>query len=794
MKRPLCIVCGVLILCIVLFVRGFPPHIPVSEKYDGEEILLSGKIINRERHISNKEETTVIYLKSVQTADIYSQKFPVRETGSQEEKENQIKGIICYLKPDSLDSDMRIGAQIHVKGSFQAIPRAGNPGEFDAALYYYAQGFSGRLFQAEVISEGREYSRIREALSRFRGYLERQIDRVYEGEEAGLLKAVLLGSKAEVDSGVKELYQRSGIIHILAISGLHISVLGMGLYRLLRRLTVPVTPSAVISFVFLLLYGAMAGNGISIVRAVGMFGIKGLGKIWGRTYDLVTALALMGLFLLIEQPLYACHSGYWLSFGSVAGIGVIYPAAEKLFVFGKPSGGIKAIAVKGGKMMTQMLLSGLSVTIMTAPVMLWFYYEIPVYSVILNLLVIPVMTVVLVLGVTNLCYLLALGGLTWPVFLLPAKGIGTIHHWIFELFEGLCLLNEKLPGHTVVAGKPALLQVFLFYACLAGALILVQFRLRSQFRSQFRFRSGFRFHSCSGFRFRYTAAFGLVLAAFLILFYKKGIGFSAAALDTGQGNTGVILYEDTAFIIDAGSSSRKDTGKNVLIPYLKYHGISKVEAVFVTHPDEDHYNGVLELLEKARGEGLTVGRLVLPEIRSLSVSGGPAMQKLVQAAEAENIPVLYASKGLQLKRGDVTIRCLHPDGKDYGEDSNSYSQVLLIKYHLFSMLFMGDAQGEAEKDALEAMKEMQTGKVTVLQVGHHGSEHGTKEGLLSYLEPRMAVISCGKGNRYGHPHPTVLKRLEKAGSKVHITWMTGAVIINTDGKSMRIKKFRESFP
>ncbi len=782
MKRPLCTICCVLILCITVFMWLFPPRIPVFEEYDGEEMLITGSVEKKELHTVNNKETLVIYLKSVQAADVYSQTFPVPGTISNGKEVQKIKGIICYLNRDS--KNCRIGANVTVKGRFQAFLRPGNPGEFDAALYYAGLGYQGRMVQAEILSEGRGYNRLRESLYQIRWRLGKYIDGIYEQKDAGLLKAVLLGEKAEVDSEWKELYQKSGIVHILAISGLHISVLGMGMYGLLRKLTVPVTVSAVCSFLFLVFYGIMVGNGISVLRAVGMFGIKSLGRIWGRTYDLITSLTLLGCLLLLEQPLYVYYSGFWLSFGSVAGIAILFPILQELIKIDKKY-----------KKMTHAFLAGLSVTVMTAPIMLWFYYEIPVYSVFLNLLVLPIMTIVMVLGVGNLAYLSMIytllgcgafeGGITeWAVekyslLFLPAKYISKVHHLIFNLFEWLCNMTERLPGNLFLRGRPALFQIVLFYIGLTAALLLCC-RKKS-------------YEKC---RRKVQCAVGgmIFFCAVCVLLYQENSGFSVTALDVGQGNAGVILYQDTAVIIDAGSSSRKNVGKDILLPFLKFHGIRVVEAAFVTHPDEDHYNGVLELMESAKREGIRIKMLVLPDIANPVVRDGPAMQKLVQTAETQNIPVVSMEKGMQFQKKDMTITCMHPDDRDYGEDTNSYSQVLLIKYHLFCMAFMGDVQGEAEASALQEMQTMQTGTVTFLQAGHHGSKNASGQELLSYLQPEYTIISCGKNNRYGHPHKTVLERLEEVDSKIWITYLTGAVTIRTNGKTMKIERFRESFP
>lgn len=796
MKRPLGVVCCVWIFLVAVSMWLFPPNIVENCNYNGEKISIIGTIARKETRIVNKKETLIVYLKSAQVADVYVKTNPDSGNNSKQTQFHKTKGILCYILLDEncnqqyAKQNYKMGAKVMVQGTYFSYESASNPGQFDAALFYAMDGYQGSLQQAKIMKSSASYNYILEQLFQVKCHLLKKLDAIYEKEDAELLKAILLGEKSGLEMDVKKMYQKNGIIHILCISGLHISVLGMGLYQLLRRWNVPITIAIVLSFLFLMFYGLMVGNSISIVRAIGMFFIKCLGKIWKRTYDLSTALALMGALLLIEQPLYVFHSGYWLSFGSVAGIVVIYPVLQKsIAYYFRENDRIKKL--------TQPIMASLSVTIMTTPILLWFFYEIPVYSIFLNVLVIPLMTVVMVIGVGNLGYIWALDifkkilqselGLKECEFILLdyleeiAELLALIHHVIFLIFESLCNMVDKLPGNRICTGKPEILQVFVYYTGLFIALYVL-----------YRCSSKEKEHSFYKYRFIVAGVILVLSITNIMIPYRNS--FMVTCLDVGQGDAGVILYENTAIIIDTGSSSRKNVGENILIPFLKYHGISKIEAVFVTHPDADHYNGILSLIEKSKDENLKIGCVILPQIITTNVKNSDGMKKLEQVSKENNIPVQYFQKGNLLKKKDLKILCVHPDKKDYGEDNNSYSLVLMIKYHMFSMAFMGDAQEEAEREALTCMKDYGTGQTVVLKAGHHGAKYASGDQLLGYLKPQYTVVSCGQHNRYGHPHKDVVKRLEKYNSKVFITYVTGAVNIITDGKHMEIQKFKETFP
>ena len=210
------------------------------------------------------------------------------------------------------------------------------------------------------------YSGFREYLYLVREYLSLLLDACYDESDASVMKAMLLGEKGMLDTDLKELYRANGIIHILSISGLHLSIIGMGCYKLLQRIRAPRAINVIVCIVLMYCYGTMTGMGTSMLRAYVMFVLHLFAELIGRTYDLLTAVAVSALLILLRQPLYLQHSGFLFSFGAVCGISILLPEAEKN-LFGR-SGTEKA------------LFSGAVISVSTMPVYLCFYYEFPVYS------------------------------------------------------------------------------------------------------------------------------------------------------------------------------------------------------------------------------------------------------------------------------------------------------------------------------------------------------------------------------------------------------------------------------
>ena len=292
-RRPLATAC--LLVCLllglpVLFFKEPDEACQMEER----EIRLTGKIMQKETKKQDYGETVTVCLSDLS----------YEELGGR---------LLCYLAEGQREP--KLGSYVEIEGRLKCFERASNPGQFDAALYYQISGISYRLDQAKITKTTTEYNRIGEMLWQIRKHLSGILSLRLPEKEAALMQTILLGEKESLDSEIKELYQRSGIAHILAISGLHVSVLGMGLYRLLRKIGVPVKGAALLSMLLLLFYGAMTGFSVSAMRAILMFGLRMLGEMLQRTYDMLTAIAAAAALLLAGQPLFLKSASFVFSFG-----------------------------------------------------------------------------------------------------------------------------------------------------------------------------------------------------------------------------------------------------------------------------------------------------------------------------------------------------------------------------------------------------------------------------------------------------------------------------------------------
>lgn len=751
MRRPVCLIGLAFIVLIRLYLYLHPLPAAELENANKSGVILTGQVDKKEYRISNDQEILVFYLKEVQV--VQPQTIP-----------SEIKNVICYAEDGQ---EPRIGSYVRVQGKLYAFDGATNPGEFDARRYYQILDIQARIQNTVIVEETASYDRFREGLYRIRTYLSALLDVCFEEKDASIMKAILLGEKGGLDEETKKLYQLSGIIHILSISGLHISIIGMGLYKMLHKVRCPEIINVILSTALMYCYGVMTGMSISAYRAIMMFGIHVAAGLFGRTYDMLTAMAIAAISVLFRQPLYLYHSGFLFSFGAILAIGIFLPVIEenspkKLNSFGrgfvtdghKPTGCVYDIISRTGKLMS----TSLAVSIVTLPVYLCFYYEYPLYSLFLNVLLLPGMGFILSDGMFSL--------LTAMYHLPLGRYAAVPAHFLLAFYEFCCSLTLRMPESRNILGRPENWQIAVYILILC---IAVRYS-----------------HKWSRLMF-----WQWILLALLCITMRYRSGLQITFLDVGQGDCIYLAGEKgDRYLIDGGSSSKSDVGTYQILPFLKEEGADMLDAVFVTHMDIDHYNGLQMLVEEMVQNGVVIENLILPAIGA--ESRGEAYAELEALALRQGISVHYIHRGETLCRGNIKFTCLHPE-KGAEQESNEASVVLYLEYGAFSALFTGDLEGSGEEAVRQQLKSLMSEEsgITVLKVAHHGSRNSTKEAFLETASPKLAIISAGKNNRYGHPHEELLDRLERTGCHIYQTKVGGAVTIRVtqSGRRVRVKMF-----
>ena len=542
--------------------------------------------------------------------------------------------------------------------------------------------------------------------------------------------------RGNLDAETKMQYQMAGIMHILAISGLHISFVGMGFFRLLKKAGAGNGVAGAVSAFLIYAYGIVTGGSVSAMRAVGMFLVLVGAGIAGRSYDLLSAMALSAIVLLLDAPAYLYNVSFLLSFGAVIGIGALTPEICSLLNLKKRT--------------AKSLAGSVIVWLITLPIALHAYGEVSLAGVILNLLVLPTSGIVLASGI----FALPVG-----IFVIEiAKRVVFPGKCVLFLYEKLCEVVGWIPHSTWIAGSPQLWQCAVYYVMLGVAFTGVKWGKKA-------------------------ASVALVIFAVVFLGYHSRNGLAITCLDIGQGDCCVLkMPGGENFLIDGGSSNKKNTAVYQILPYLKNQGIAILDGIFVSHTDQDHISGIEELLELCAQKLTTVRvkNLILPD---WDTTGGE-YEKLKMLAEQTGIRVQTVREGNLLKTKEAQIEILAPENGADGSDTNEDGMVMKVHFGKFRGLFTGDIGAETEKKLLDSMED-----VDFLKVAHHGSKYSTCQGFLDVVTPEIAVISCSAKNTYGHPSADTIKKLEDCGAQVEYTMKNGAITVRTDGEGIWLDRF-----
>ena len=729
--------------------------------------------------------------------------------------------VLAYVSSD----DYSVGQILILQGTISLFDEATNEGQFDSRAFYRSQKIDFGVWVDSVERVEGKSDRFRVWLSRVRVELGIPLSRY--ADDDGVLSAMLLGDKTSLDSEIRSLYQKSGIAHVLAISGLHISLLGMALYRLLRhRCGLTYLWAGIVAASFLVAYTLMTGNAVSARRATGMLIVYLVADLLGRSYDMLSALSLIVILLLWENPFLVTNSGFQFSVAAVVGIGVgqgvlvprvgswkvVYGRrkkqddvvrcdAAKCDVAKRDAAKCDAAKCDAERIRMQNLVDwmkrrmdkclpgmmiSLSIQFFTLPLVAYYYYEIPVYAILLNIPVLALIPYVLGLAV--------FGSLTGQIaFLQPLSfALCRVCGWVLHGYRWLCDASLLLPGARMITGKPSEVRVVVYYGLLGAFYYVLWCGMKKKQRQMC--TKGAQAEKQEWIRRRFGFGLGLVLVLLLTFLFVRGKPeFELDILDVGQGDAIYLCASDgTNFMIDGGSTDVKKVGTYRILPFLKAKAIRKVDYWFVSHTDEDHISGLVEVMES----GYAVGTLVLAEAQKEDEKA----HRLAELAQKNGIRVCYMKAGdvLGTRKEDVVnkrnraetfrIECLYPTNNNDSEDVNDRCLVLYYEDENFSAFFGGDISSEVEEQLVSAGKCRQT---DVLKASHHGSKYSNSDVLLHALHPRLTIASAGKKNRYGHPSPEAIARVGESGSAFYSTIDYGRIRVRFVDGEMVAEPYRK---
>jgi len=763
-------------------------------------------------------------------------------------------GIIVYYSDAGGPAGLTAGMRVRVVGTLKNWETPDNPGEFNVRRYYRTKGIDYGLYADKILAVAAAPSfNFAAFLDSVYSDIEALIDELADTtEEAGFEKAIILGDRSELSDELEMDFRISGISHVLAISGLHLSLMGMAIFNLLKKIGAPRFVAAIISDSILLFYVVMISGSASAWRAFIMFTLMLLAPLIGRSYDSLSALAVAGMLLIISEPMYLLDGGFQLSFAAIVGIGGVYPALKSLMP--KHVKPLRAMTWRDkivdrlvllGHRSLQSLLFGLSIQLATLPVAAYQYYTVSPYGLVLNLLVVPLA------GIMLGSYLL--GTIIGSAYYAAGVFTAGTGHFIYKGLSFVSSFVAKLPGASLVIGRPALWQILLYYFLLffgllgvsrlserstrsrQGEIIGVLSKIKGSLTKSFGSVANDALSEKSGpwgrnCKYVSCIIFALILLLPFILVRRPASELTITNLSVGQGDCAVIANSGRTMLIDCGSSSRSKAGSQVILPFLKSSGISHIDLIALTHSDTDHVSAFSDILSDP---AISVSALAIP----LATARDSNWEAVLSTADLAGLSLFYLYAGDSFELGDAEISVLYPSATTELEEGNDTSLVLSLRAAYFSALFAGDISSEVEEQLCVALDSLQlasqlssaptafsletfatsagqsylatpittAGQVSsassdrqdsslmhydYLKVAHHGSKNSSSSTFLEFICPKVSVISVGRGNMYGHPHVNTLDRLTAAQSSIFRTDNDGAVTVTATPGGIFVSGFK----
>ncbi|SHF00994.1 competence protein ComEC [Thermoanaerobacter uzonensis DSM 18761] len=631
------------------------------------------------------------------------------------------------------------GDIVSIRGIISIPQKATNPGGFDYKLFLKKKGIYAVMrvegYAVDIIGKG-NLNFIERVVYAAKQKIEVNYINSMPEKDAKFVISIFLGDNFLDDETLKQ-FRSTGISHIISVSGLHVAIItGFILYLLsilnIRRYKIPILLTALTS------YAILTGANPPVIRAALMASIAVIGTNYGKKHNSINSLSFAAFMILIFNPLMLWDVGFQLSF--VATLAILYfyrPIREKLSTLTPKIRDLVALT--------------LSAQIGTIPFTMYYFHYISIISLLSNIVIVPLADVAVVLG-----FLSAMIGLILPPL---SYFINYINIPVVETILYITKLFDSLPYASINTIVPPLYVIVLYYGILTVLLSSFDKKIKK-------------------------VSIAIALTFIIALFsynYLLPRDLEVTFLDVGQGDgTFVKTPHGKTFLIDGGgrplfATSSFDVGEDLVLPFLYYKGVMKLDGVFISHTDIDHVGGILSILQQMTVDKIFIG---MQKVTDGNFKG------LMEIAKSKNIPIVFLKKGDKVKVDGVEIYVLHPDPQNLIEENpiNNNGLVFKMKYKDMEFLFTGDI----EKPAEEILKNLDI-KTDILKVAHHGSNTSSTQEFIKKANPKVCIVQVGK-NSYGLPDERVLKYLQEK-TKVYRTDKNGAIIVKTNGERAYITTF-----
>lgn len=632
------------------------------------------------------------------------------------------------------------GDVIKIKGRLKKPEGKRNFGGFDYRAYLFQKGITATMFSKKAKKLGvypvnsvvkLAFSARAKTIQFFKMNLPKNI--------SAILSGLVLGIKGEIQRDTLEGFKDTGIMHLLAVSGLHVGIIYKMLQELFYYLGLSRNLSLLLQGFIIIFYCCISGLTPSVVRATIMIIIMILSNLTVRQYDSVNSLCIAALIILVNNPLSLFSISFQLSFCAALGIIIFYDFfRNRLSML--------------PRFLSDSMAAGISAQILVLPFSAYYFNKISILGLISTPIVAPAASAALVLGfissILSFCFL--------PLGKILVK----ISGFIIMLIEKVVVFLSKCPFAYIIIPQVNPFLLFTYFVILALSVKLIIKKEDTK-------------------RLGYIVLCVMIFISFIFIIPKGNI-VEVTFIDVGQGDSIFIRTDNNkTILIDGGGissyySGTFDVGLDTVKPFLYAKGVRDIDIMVFTHFDVDHVQGLLSLMKEMNVNMILYG---MPDDSKF-------YKEMVQTAKNKHIKVVSIGRGDKFQIGNVLFEVLHPSKEKSSYTSNDSSVVLKMAYGDVTFLFTGDLEHAGEMEILSSYNNIHS---DVLKLGHHGSRTSTSEKFLEAVEPKFAVVSAGKDNKFGHPAADVLYLLKNKGVRVLRTDTQGGITFKIRNKRVKIQ-------